>query len=157
MGFVFYWGKSGRKRVLKAKTAPKTVAQCIQRFKEWIKAERHRHTTAKLWRLAAQRLLGHYNYYGVSFNRPKLYYFYHKCIDLLFKWLNRRSQKRSWSWEGFNQRPKHCALPKPPTEPGMINVQNGLGTKLNHKPKSRMRKLRTYGSKRSPGLSPVFT
>lgn len=159
LGFVLYWGRYKNKPgVLKVKTAPKRVAQCIQRFKDWIKAERHRHTTAKLWALAASKLQGHYNYYGVSCNRPKLRYFYWCCIDLLYKWLNRRSQKRSWSWAGFMHRLHNNPLPQPPAESELINVQSGLGSKLKHKPKSRMRKLRTYGSARSRGAqTPLFT
>ena len=159
LGFVIYWGRDGSKRkLLRIKTAPKRVAQCIQRFKEWIKAERHRYTTAKLWKLAALKLQGHYNYYGVSLNRQKLHYFYHSCIMLLFKWLNRRSQKRSWTWQGFKTRLKFNQLPQPPMESDLINIQNALGSKLKHKPKSRMRELRTYGSARSRGTQvPLFT
>jgi RNA-directed DNA polymerase len=159
LGFVLYWGKSGSKqKLLKVKTAPKRVAQCIQRFKEWIKTVRHRYTTKKLWQLAASKLRGHYNYYGVSHNGQKLQYFYHNCIMLLFKWLNRRSQKRSWTWFGFKTRLKFNPLPKPPIVAELINVQNGLGSELKHKPKSRMRKLRKSGSARSRGTQvPLFT
>lgn len=159
LGFVIYWGRDGSKRkLLKVKTAAKRIAQCIQKFKEWIKLERHRYTTKKLWKLAATKLQGHYNYYGVSHNRDKLQHFYHSCIMLLFKWLNRRSQKRSWTWEGFKTRLKFNQLPTPPSEWELIDIQSSLGPELKRKPKSRMRKLRTYGSERSNGRQrPLFT
>jgi len=32
-----------------------------------------------------------------------------------------------------------------------LDITNGLGTKLKHKPRSRMRKLRKSGSNRSAG------
>jgi RNA-directed DNA polymerase len=159
LGFVFYWGRSPtRKRTLKVKTAPKKVAASIQRFKEWIKANRHRHRLAKLWELAAARFRGHYNYYGVTSNEAKLNHYYFACTQELFKWLNRRSQKRSYTWEGFLQRLKFDPLPKPPHGKALINITNGLGSELKHKLKSRVREIRTHGSERSNGRQrPLFT
>jgi RNA-directed DNA polymerase len=159
LGFVFYWGRSPTlKRVLKVKTAPKKVAASIQRFKEWIKANRHKHRLAKLWELVATRLRGHYGYYGVTFNQAKLNHYYFACIGELFKWLNRRSQKRSYTWEGFLQRLKFNPLPRPPHGKALIDITNGLGSELKHKLKSRMREIRTYGSVRSNGRQrPLFT
>lgn len=48
------------------------------------------------------KLRGHYQYYGVTDNTREVKSFL--CIKkkLLFKWLNRRSQKRSYTWETFN-------------------------------------------------------
>jgi group II intron reverse transcriptase/maturase len=159
LGFVFYWGCSATKRkLLKVKTAPKRLAASIQRFKEWIKAERNRHRLVKIWSLAATKLQGHYNYYGVRSNLAKLQHFYHECVNELFKWLNRRSQKRSYTWEGFLRRLKFDPLPKPPTSGALIDIENGLGTKLKHKLKSRVRENRTHGSNRSSGRQrPLFT
>jgi RNA-directed DNA polymerase len=159
LGFILYWGRSpSLKRTLKVKTAPKKVAASIQRFKEWIKANRHRHRLAELWELAAARLRGHFNYYGVTFNEAKINHYYYACIRELFKWLNRRSQKRSYTWEGFLQRLKFDPLPKPPHGNALMNITNGLGTELNHKLKSRVREIRTHGSVRSNGWQhPLFT
>ena len=153
LGFILYWGreKFTRKRTLKVKTAPKKVAASIQRFKEWIKANRSKHRLAKLWDLAAARLRGHYNYYGVTLNAPKLNHYYYACIGLLFKWLNRRSQKKSYTLDGFERRLHFNPLPKPPTGRELIDITNGLGTKLKHKPKSRVREIRKHGSERSSG------
>ena len=159
LGFVFYWGRSKTlKRILKVKTAPKKVAASIQNFKEWIKANRHKHRLARLWELAAARLRGHYNYYGVTSNEEKLNHFYYACIRELFKWLNRRSQKRSYTWEGFLQRLKFDPLPRPPHGKALIDITNGLGSRLKHKLKSRVRETRTHGSERSRGWQhPLFT
>jgi group II intron reverse transcriptase/maturase len=160
LGFIFYWGFAGirMKRLLKVKTAPKKVANSIQRFKEWIKAERHKHRLAKLWELAAARIRGHFNYYGVATNEAKLNHYYYACVRELFKWLNRRSQKRSYTWEGFLQRLKFNPLPTPPVGRALIAITNGLGSKLKHKPKSRVREIRKHGSVRSNGRQrPLFT
>jgi RNA-directed DNA polymerase len=151
LGFILYWGrqKYTRKRILKVKTAPKKLAASIQRFKEWIKANRSRHRLAKLWELASAKFRGHYAYYGVTLNAPKLNHYYYACIGELFKWLNRRSQKKSYTWDGFERRLYFNPIPKPPHGSELIDITNGIGTKPKHKPKSRVRENRKHGSVRN--------
>lgn len=160
LGFTFYWGYAGKRKakLLKVKTTPKRLAACIQKFKEWIKFERNRKKLDALWSQASAKLRGHYQYYGVTFNQAKLQHFYHACVGLLFKWLNRRSQKRSFTWEGFTRRLMFNPLPRPTPGAALLDITNSLGTGNKHKLKSRMRKLRTYGSVRSFGRQrPLFT
>jgi len=159
LGFQLYWGKAGQrgKPQLKVKTAPKKLANAMAQFSDWIKADRCRKKLDDLWDLAAAKLRGHYSYYGVSFNQPKLSHFYFACTQALFKWLNRRSQKRSFTWERFLRRLMFKPLPLPTPGAQLIDITRGLVTGSKHQTRSRMRKSRTYGSKRSPGLSPVFT
>ena len=159
LGFHLYWGNKSwksSKKLLKVKTSPKKLGKSIEAYSDWIKAQRSRLTLDKLWEQTAQKLRGHYGYYGLIFNRPKLNHFYFAIIGTLFKWLNRRSQKRSYTWDGFIKRLMYNPLPKP-TEAALIDITSGIVPELKRKMRSRMRKLRTYGSKRSPGLSPVFT
>lgn len=105
LGFEFYWGRYAYKRVvLKVKTSAKALARSMQEFKEWIKRERNRMRLDDIWEKAQIKLIGHYNYYGVTFNLPRLNHFYWTCVQELFKWLNRRSQKRSFTWERFKRR-----------------------------------------------------
>jgi group II intron reverse transcriptase/maturase len=163
LGFVFYWGRRRlAKTVLKLKTAPKKVARAIQDFKVWIKSVRNRLTTAAIWKGAASRLRGHYNYFGVSYNQSKCSYFYFAVTRLLYKWLNRRSQKRSYTWPAFQRKLLNDPLPMPPLLDQLKDITgqdgNSFGTKLKRKPKSRMRENRTYGSVRSSGRQrPLFT
>jgi group II intron reverse transcriptase/maturase len=159
VGFALYWGKTwSRKALLKAKTLPKRLSRCIQEFKIWIKTNRHRYKLDVLWEKAKAKIVGHYNYYGVSLNLAKLNHFYYVCIGLLYKWLNRRSQKRSFTWERFQRRLMFNPIPRPTQGAIVIDLTSGLGTKLKRKPKSRMRKLRTSGSQRSSGWQrPLFT
>jgi len=113
LGFTFYWGKTREgKTLLKLKTQTEKLRAKILAFKEWIKGARAKHRTGVLWKKAAEKIRGHYAYYGVTFN-SRLTLFYKICVQLLFKWLNRRSQKRSYSWEGFLTRLKAHPLPKP--------------------------------------------
>ena len=48
-------------------------------------------------------LQGHIQYFGVSGNSRSLGHYVHQARRLLFKWLNRRSQRRSVAWDRFNQ------------------------------------------------------
>ena len=50
-----------------------------------------------------QPLEGHLRYYGVSGNYQRLEDYVHYASRTLFKWLNRRSQRRSVTWERFNE------------------------------------------------------
>lgn len=152
LGFCLYWGRSlKRTPLLKVKTAPKKIAKCIEAFQTWIKESRHKYRLDALWEMAKTKLLGHYQYYGVTFNGPKLRHFYYAAIGALFKWLNRRSQKRSFTWDRFSSRLLHKPLPKPNSSTALLDIICQLDSKLKHKPRSRMRKLRTSGSNRSAG------
>ena len=113
LGFTLYWGKTKeRTKLLKTKTSAGKLRKAILEFKLWIKANRNRHRLKELWRLAAQKLNGHYAYYGTTVNN-KVGFYYLTCTRLLHKWLNRRSQKKSFSWESFQKRLKQFPLPKP--------------------------------------------
>lgn len=113
LGFTFYWGKTKEKfKILKAKTSAKKLRSAISSFKTWIKGCRNRYRLKVLWIKAAEKINGHYAYYGTTVNNKLGFYFY-TCVQLLFKWLNRRSQKKSFSWIAFQQRLRTFPLPKP--------------------------------------------
>ena len=44
---------------------------------------------------------------------PSLARYYHVAIRQALKWLNRRSQRRSFNWDRFIQYLKHYPLPTP--------------------------------------------
>ena len=60
-----------------------------------------------------RKLVGHYNYYGVSFNSIRLQTFLHFSQKYLFKALNRRSHKRSYTSEQFTEFLRYCSLARP--------------------------------------------
>lgn len=124
LGFTFYWGKGvGRKHLLKVKTQKKQLHKKIQEFDHWVKAVRSQTKLREIWTLAKAKLRGHYEYFGYWMNRPKLNHFYKEVVTSLFRWLNRRSQKRSYSWEGFSERLRQFPLGEPPP----INQLRNLG------------------------------
>ena len=62
---------------------------------------------------AEAKLRGHYQYYGVSGNMRGLTCFYRFTLRLVHKWLNRRSQRRTFYWLRFLAYLKHYPLPLP--------------------------------------------
>jgi len=60
-----------------------------------------------------RKLRGHYAYYGVSGQHRGLVRFYREATKLLYKWLNRRSQRRSYKWAEFKQLLQRFPLPLP--------------------------------------------
>jgi len=78
---------------------------------------------------AKRHLQGHVGYYGVSGNARQVGTYAYRVSRLLFKWLNRRSQRRGVTWDRFSKvlsgwRPSlriwHNLYPKPlwMTQPG---------------------------------------
>lgn len=113
LGFTFYWGKNRKRQaLLKLKTQTAKLNRSILSFKEWIQSARNKYKLKDLWKMAASKIRGHYAYYGIRLN-SKVGLFYGQCLLLLFKWLNRRSQKASWNWNEFKRRLASHPLPKP--------------------------------------------
>ena len=63
-----------------------------------MKENRHEKVGDLLRRLG-QKLTGYWNYYGVSGNFASLQKFWREVQRALYKWLNRRSQRRSYTWD----------------------------------------------------------
>ncbi len=116
LGFTFYWGKQGSRCILKIKTQKEKLIKSIMEFTQWIKNIRNQEKLKEIWALARSKVQGHINYFGYQMNALKLNHFYQEVIKALFKWLNRRSQKRSYSMEGFHERLRNFPLMKPLAE-----------------------------------------
>ena len=58
-------------------------------------------------------LKGYYNYYGFAGNAATLNKFAYAVERMWFKWLNRRSQRKSFNWEEYQERRKRFPLPRP--------------------------------------------
>jgi RNA-directed DNA polymerase len=102
LGFTFYWGKAKSGRVIpKLKTKAKTMRAKLNKVKEWIKIVKDRKPLKQIWKTFVAKLRGHVNYYGVSHNAENVSKFMNEAKYIVFKWLNRRSQRRSFTWEAF--------------------------------------------------------
>ena len=73
----------------------------LKEMNEWLKASRNMFAIAEIWKTLRAKLRGHFQYYGVSGNFRALHKFEHQTKRMILKWLNRRSQKKSFNWESF--------------------------------------------------------
>lgn len=117
LGFEFRWGKDRQgKAHLKRRTSRKKLRNSLDRFTEWCRQKRH--WPIKDWfKELKPKLQGYYNYYGVSGNYASLQQFFGEAMQILRKWLNRRSQRKSYSWEGFRALIEHFQVPRPSIRP----------------------------------------
>ena len=114
LGFTHYCSKSEKtgKFRMKRKTSKKKFRLKAQAMNQWIKRNRHRRMK-DLTDLLNLKLRGHYQYYGITDNFESLDKFYFHTRKTLYKWLNRRSQKRSYNWEEFNELLKLFPMARP--------------------------------------------
>jgi len=101
LGFLYHWtlSRNGRPKVQRM-TDPDKLRASVAAFGEWIEAKRHQRTNRLIGSLK-RKLAGYWNYYGVTGNLGSLCKFWWQVTGRLFKWLNRRSHKRSYNWKGF--------------------------------------------------------
>jgi RNA-directed DNA polymerase len=116
LGFTFYWNqrKGWSKINLVIKTQTEKLFKKVSEYTEWIKENRAKYTTKEIWKITASKLRGHYNYFGYYCNRTHLTNFYYEVTRSMFKWLNRRSQRKSFSWKQFKIKLHFNPLPQPP-------------------------------------------
>ncbi len=100
--FTFYLGKSLKGRVIpKLKTNGKRYRSKLKKVNECARQVRNKGRLKEIWKTFCAKLRGHIQYYGVSFNTQAINSFRRLAICIMFKWLNRRSQKKSCDWERF--------------------------------------------------------
>lgn len=113
LGFEFRWEPSRKgKPIVKRRTAVKKWRAGVQRMKEWIKTSRHQ-KVGKLMKKLARKLQGTRNYYGIIGNSRMLRKFFSATHRAVFYWLNRRSQRRSYTWRAYNRLLARFQMPKP--------------------------------------------
>lgn len=113
LGFEFYWwpDQAGINRVTR-RTARKKQLATVQRIKDWIKQNRHL-PKPSFFSTLKRKLSGHYNYYYVRGNSRAVWSFYGQAIEHVFKWLNRRSQRKSYTWARFKEVLNYLRVPVP--------------------------------------------
>ena len=93
-------------------TSKKKLQNTLMEFTKWAKKNRDSCIT-ELMKTLKRKYRGYYNYYGVPLNSKRLNMFYRQTQKILFKWLNRRSQRKSYNWNGFNELMKYFEIPCP--------------------------------------------
>lgn len=113
LGFTFYIGKSRKGYYLvKLKTAGKRFRTKLKAVNDWARTIRNRIPLKQITKIAAAKLRGHIQYYGVSHNSVAVNQFVYQVKRILFKWLNRRSQRKSFTWEKFDMFLKRIEFPE---------------------------------------------
>ncbi len=114
LGFTHYWGRSRTGKVrLKRKTSKKRLRRALVEINIWLRQVRNRRKLPDLWKAMARKIRGHFNYFGVTDNSQALKQFEAIVRRLLSKWLNRRSQRRSFTWVSFLRYEARHPLPRP--------------------------------------------
>ena len=65
----------------------------------------------EMLRLARTRVVGHLNYYAITDNSERCHYYVYCTKRILFKWLNRKSQRKAYTWKAFEQALLHVGWP----------------------------------------------
>lgn len=113
LGFTHYCTTTLRGRFkVGRKTCRKRFATKLREINEWLR-QVVRTRIQRWWPVLAAKMRGHYQYYGVSENTAGIRNFDFRVRRSLYKWINRRSQKRSMNWEEFTDYLTHYPLPRP--------------------------------------------
>jgi len=120
LGFTHYCGKTrdGHFKV-KRRTSRKKLAQSLRKFTEWARKSRAVLRKAEMLRQAKVRAVGHLSYYAITDNSDRCATYLYHVKGILFKWLNRKSQRNSYTWPGYRQALKRAGWPK-------VSIRKGL-------------------------------
>ncbi|MBL7154844.1 MAG: hypothetical protein ISS79_14100 [Phycisphaerae bacterium] len=88
-------------------------AKACKEMNDWLRRVRCNSNTKDWWPLLTAKLRGHYQYYDVSGNSTMIGQFGYVTKRLLHKWLNRRSQRKSFTWKQLDGYLAHYPLPRP--------------------------------------------
>ena len=114
LGFTHYCGKTknGYFKV-KRRTCRKKFGVSIANFTDWARKSSCVMTKGQMLRSARRKVVGYLNYYAITDNSEKCIAYLYHVTRILFKWLNRKSQRRSYTWKGYEQALMHVRWPKP--------------------------------------------
>lgn len=123
LGLTHYCGESRRgKFLMKVKTDRQRMGNKLKEMNQWLKTNRNRRKIGMLWKSISVKLQGHYNYYGVSGNYKSIQNFYYQVVKLTHKWINRRSQKKSYNVTEFYKYLERHPLNKPSLVYNMYDI-----------------------------------
>jgi RNA-directed DNA polymerase len=104
LGFVHVWGESVAKSTgkkfwrVKRRTCPVRYRNKLHVIQDHIKRKRH---SKDLLPSMKRVVTGYLNYFAINDNMKRVGQFVREVTKMIYKWLNRRSQRRSFTWESF--------------------------------------------------------
>ena len=112
LGFTFYIRRSRKGQThIAIKTARERFYSKLRKVKQWCRENKDKDKLQSLWQTFNSKVRGHCQYYGVSLNADRVYAFVYQATGIFFTWMNRRSQRKSMTWEQFSAFRK--AFPSP--------------------------------------------
>jgi RNA-directed DNA polymerase len=101
LGFTHYWSRSWKGNwVVQRKTADSRFQRAVRKIAAWCRLNRHEPMRQQAQTLA-QKLRGHYAYYGVIGNLASLQRFHYAVVCLWRKWLSRRRRRGHLPWSKY--------------------------------------------------------
>lgn len=114
LGFTHYCGKTKKGYFkLKRRTSRKKFGLSLNKFTEWARKCRSRLSKGEMLRRARTRVAGHLSYYAITDNWERCSSYVYHATRILYKWINRKSQRPSYAWAAFRQALNHIGWPKP--------------------------------------------
>jgi hypothetical protein len=113
LGFTYYWSVSRSGWwVVQRKTAKDRFRRALARVAQWCRE--HRHDEIRVQQQAlAQKLRGHYGYFGITGNSDAITRFCREVKGVWRTWLNRRSNRGPMTWTRMCRLLKRVRLPSP--------------------------------------------
>jgi group II intron reverse transcriptase/maturase len=113
LGFTHLWARSrAGNTVVKRRTAKDRFSRALRRVKEWCREHRHEPLRIQQQGLA-QKLRGHYAYFGITANIAALKRLHNEVKRTWRKWLSTRSRDGRFSWRRMTQVLERFPLPSP--------------------------------------------
>ena len=115
LGLTFYRGRSRKAHAVpKVKASGRRLRSKPTCVTAWLRATRNWARRTAIWQAFGAKDRGHVRYHGLSFNSGALAIFVRPATRILYKWLNRCSQRRLFNWETFGQFNAAHPLPRSP-------------------------------------------
>ena len=112
LGFTHYWGRSRRGDwVVKRKTAKGRLRRALSALSAWCWKNLHR-PIGEQYRKLAQKLEGHYGYYGIIGNIASLQQFLEGARGIWRRCLSRRGRDKPLSWPEYVRLEQRYPLPR---------------------------------------------
>jgi group II intron reverse transcriptase/maturase len=104
LGFTHYCGKTknGHFKV-KRRTSRKKFRRSLRELSDWARRARHKLRKGEMLKRAKARIQGHLNYYAITDNTQQCNSYVYHATRILHKWLNRKSQRKAYTWAQYRQ------------------------------------------------------
>ena len=114
--------------MVKRSTNAKKLRAAVAALKEWLKESRNL-PLPEIIATLKRKLQGYWNYYGVIGNSEQTWNYAWFAKILVYKWLNRRSQRKSFTVASFVAAWQLWQMPDP-----QVNEMPWLGTARQNQP-----------------------